>query len=323
MSKTLSIVLGPHGQVQDLRSGAVRVDGFDLSFTEVKRMPDVYRAMARTQPYEVCEMAPTAYLMARAAGAPLTALPLPMTRRFRHAGVECLRDGAVHHPKDLKGRAVGLRTYSVTAAVWTRGIYADEYGLDPGDVTWLTQEEENLPDFVLPPNVRNVGKDVSFATMLRAGEVDAVFAGLAGGAEGLEDELVDLVDNAATAERAWFEKTGIYPLHGLIVVRNDVLAAYPQLPLALFDAFSEAKANYLASIRSGQADGPEDKRYLKLEALVGDPLPYGLEENRASLEALVRYAHTQRLIDRAPSLDEIVLDPRRNANLQTMQKVSA
>jgi 4,5-dihydroxyphthalate decarboxylase len=197
MSKTLSIVLGPHGQVQDLRSGAVRVDGFDLSFTEVKRMPDVYRAMARTQPYEVCEMAPTAYLMARAAGAPLTALPLPMTRRFRHAGVECLRDGAVHHPKDLKGRAVGLRTYSVTAAVWTRGIYADEYGLDPGDVTWLTQEEENLPDFVLPPNVRNVGKDVSFATMLRAGEVDAVFAGLAGGAEGLEDELVDLVDNAA------------------------------------------------------------------------------------------------------------------------------
>jgi 4,5-dihydroxyphthalate decarboxylase len=85
MAEPLSIVLGPHGQVRDLRTGAVRVPGFELKFTDVKRMPNAYRDMARTQPYEVCEMAPTAYLMALSAGAPLTALALPMTRRLRHS----------------------------------------------------------------------------------------------------------------------------------------------------------------------------------------------------------------------------------------------
>ena len=313
MNKTLSIVLGQHGQVQDLRSGAVRVDGFDLAFTEVRRMPDAYREMARSQPYDVCEMAPTSYLMARAAGAPLTALPLPMTRRFRHGGVQRLRHSMVRQPKDLEGRAIGLRTYSVTAAMWTRGVYADEYGLDPDKVTWFTQEEENVASFVLPPNVSCVGKNASFADMLRAGQIDAVFAGLAGGAEGLEDELVELVEDAAAAEHDWFRRTGIYPLHGLIVVRNDLLDTHPQLPMALFEAFSAAKDSYLACVRSGEADGAEDKRYLKLAAVVGDPLPYGTQENRASFEALIRYAHRQKLIDRAPALDEVVFDPRHAA----------
>jgi len=310
MSKTLSIVLGQHGQVQDLRSGDVQVDGFKLAFTEVERMPDVYRAMARSQPYDVCEMAPTAYLMARAGGAPITALPLPMTRRFRHGGVKRLRHSVVRQPKDLEGRAIGLRTYSVTAAVWTRGVYADEYGLDPDKVTWLTQEEENVESFSLPANVRCVGKQASFATMLRDGQIDAVFAGLAGGAQELEDELVEVVDDAALAERKWYERTGIYPLHGLIVVRNDVLAANPHLPMALFEAFSAAKDHYLARVRSGAADGAEDRRYLKLATLVGDPLPYGINENLASFDALIRYAHRQKLIDSAPALNEVVLDPR-------------
>ncbi|GAB5101337.1 substrate-binding domain-containing protein [Caballeronia sp. HLA56] len=323
MSKTLSIVLGPHGQVQDLKSGAVRVDGFDLAFTEVKRMPDVYREMARTQPYDVCEMAPTSYLMARAAGAPLTALPLPMTRRFRHGGVQRLRHSVVRQPSDLEGRAVGVRTYSVTAAVWTRGIYADEYGLDPDKVSWLTQEAENVSGFALPHNVLCVGKEKPFSDLLRAGQLDAVFAGLAGGAEGLEDELVDLVDDAASAERAWFERTGIYPLHGVIVVRNDVLDAHPHLPAALFDAFSEAKGNYLARVRSGEADTPEDARYSKLATFVGDPLPYGFEENRASFDALIRYAHRQRLIESLPALDEVVLDPQRATVTNTTHKVLA
>ncbi|WP_051376816.1 ABC transporter substrate-binding protein [Burkholderia sp. WSM2232] len=322
MSNSLSIVLGPHGQVQDLKSGAVPVEGFDLVFTEVKRMPDVYREMARSQPYDVCEMAPTSYLMARAAGAPLTALPLPMTRRFRHGGVQRLRHSIVRNPKDLEGRGVGVRTYSVTAAVWTRGIYADEYGLDPDKVTWLTQEEENVASFALPPNVNCVGKTALFADLLRAGQLDAVFAGLAGGAEGLEDELVDLVDDAPSAERSWFERTGIYPLHGVIVMRNEVLAAHPHLPAALFEAFGAAKRNYLARVQSGEVDGPEDQRYRKLAAFVGDPLPYGVAENRASFAALVRYAHRQRLIDSLPSLDEVVLDPQR-ASQHHVQKVLA
>ncbi|MDR5825986.1 ABC transporter substrate-binding protein [Caballeronia sp. LZ043] len=313
MTEKLSIVLGRHGQVADLRAGTVKVEGHALDFIEIVRMPDAYRAMARSQPYDICEMAPTSYLMARAAGAPITALPLPMTRRFRHAGLQRPVLSALRSPRDLAGRRVGVRAYSVTAAVWTRGILADEYGLDPDSIAWFTEEDENVEGFVPPGNVQRVASGSTLAGMLRAGEIDAAFAGLAG-AGNEAGELVDIVPDAKARERDWFLKTGIYPLHGVIVVRNDVLERHPLLASALFDAFSAAKENYLARVRSGAAADAEDKRYLALAELVGDPLPYGLEENARSFEALVRYAHRQKLIPALLRLDTVVHDPRvRNA----------
>ncbi|KAA9150510.1 ABC transporter substrate-binding protein [Amycolatopsis acidicola] len=303
----LSIVLGPHGQVRDLREGTVRVPGFELKFTEVKRMPDAYREMARSQPYDVCEMAPTSYLMAVAAGAPITALPIPMTRRFRHAGV--LARPGITGPKDLEGKRVGVRAYAVTAAVWTRGIHAEEYGVDPGKITWLTQEHENVRAFGLPANVHRA--DRPLADLLRDGKLDAAFAGLAGAGDA--EGLTDVVPDAEKRERDWFARTGIYPLHGVIVVRDEVLRAHPELPGALFEAFGQAKENYLARIRSGEADGPEDRRYRKLAAIVGDPLPYGLAENADSLVALVRYAHEQGLIPDRPPIDQVFPDPRKES----------
>jgi len=310
MTEKLAIVLGRHGQVQDLRDGAVAVEGCELEFTDVKRMPDAYRDMARSQPYDICEMAPTSYLMAVAAGAPITALPLPMTRRFRHAGLQRLQGSDIRHPKDIEGRRVGVRAYSVTAAVWTRGIYAEEFGVDLSKVTWLTQEAENVQAFPLPPNVRRIDPDSSLADLIKAGELEVAFAGLAGAGADLDGELVDLVSDADELERQWFTRTGIYPLHGVIVVRNDVLDRHPSLAMALFDAFTQAKQNYLARIESGAAARPEDQRYLRLSELVGDPLPYGLAENARSLAALVRYACEQRLIPGKPPLEEVFYDPR-------------
>jgi 4,5-dihydroxyphthalate decarboxylase len=291
----LSIVLGRHGQVRDLRDGTVAVEGCELEFVDVERMPDAYREMARRQPYDVCEMAPTSYLMAKAAGAPITALPIPMTRRFRHAGVRTRPGSGIGHPKDLEGRRVGVRAYAVTAAVWTRGIYAEEYGLDLGKVTWLTQEEENVPGTALPPNVRRVE---SLADLAERGELDAAFAGLAG--VDLGDELIP---DAREREREWFQRTGVYPLHGVIVVRDELL----HLAAALFEAFTRAKENYLARAATTQ----EDLRYRTLSELVGDPLPYGLKENAPSLAALVRYAHRQGLIPAEPPVDRVFHEENR------------
>jgi 4,5-dihydroxyphthalate decarboxylase len=315
MAENLSIVLGPHGQVADLRSGAVTVDDCDLQFVDASRMPDAYRDMARSQPYDICEMAPAAYLMAVAAGAPITALPLPMTRRFRHAGLQRPAGSDLRTPKDIEGRRVGVRTYAVTAGVWTRGIYADEFGVDPAKVTWLTAEDENVQSAPLPANVHRIDPGTSLADLLRNGELDAVYGGLAGvGASGagasVDDELIDLVSNSGELERQWFERTGIYPLHGVIVIRNDVLDRLPRLPAALFDAFARAKRNYLQRIESGAAAETEDRRYLRLSELVGDPLPYGLEENAESLAALVRYARRQGLVAEEPPIENLFPDPR-------------
>jgi 4,5-dihydroxyphthalate decarboxylase len=310
MTHNLSIVLGRHGQAEDLRTHAVPVGDYELEFVDVRRMPDAYRDMARTQPYDICEMAPTTYLMALAAGAPVTALPIPMTRRFRHAGLLARRTSTIRQPVDIEGRRVGVRTYAVTAAVWTRGIYAEEFSVDLDQVTWLTAEEENVRGFPLPPNVSRIDPGDTLARMLRDGEIDAAFAGPAGAGADPGGEFTDLIADAERQEREWFARTGIYPLHGVIVVRDEVLDRDPGLARTLFDAFSQAKENYLARITSGAAALPEDLRYLRLSEFVGDPLPYGLAENAKSLAALVRYAHRQRLIPDEPPIDAVFPDPR-------------
>jgi len=308
MTSALRTVLGNHGQVAALKSGEVRVAGVELAFEDVKPMVDAYRRMARAAEFDICELAPTTYLVARARGTPITALPIPMTRRFRHAGVVRPAGSDIRTPKDLEGRRVGIRAHTVTAGVWTRGILMDEYGLDPAKVTWVTDDEEHVPDVALPPNVQKAPDGRKLADLMRAGELDAGFAGLAGIGEPPEGTRYDdLFDDPAPLEAEWFRRTGIYPIHGLITVRDDVLAAHPHLPGALMDAFEAAKRLYLDNVMSGEADGPEDRRYRKLAALVGDPLPYGFEANRASLEALVRYANRQGFLPDPEPLERLFL----------------
>jgi 4,5-dihydroxyphthalate decarboxylase len=310
VSAPLKIVLGPHGQVEDIRNGAVSVDGVDLEFVTVKRMPDAYRDMVRTQPYDISELAPSTYLMALEAGAPITALPIPMTRRFRHAGLMRRADSAIRTPKDLEGGRIGVRTNSLTASVWTRGVLSDDYDVDLGSITWVTEEPENVESYVPPANVERLGEGQSLAQEIREGRLAAGMQGLAGLGDDPGVELVDVVEDAAAREADFFRRTGVYPIHGVIAVRNSVLAEHPDLPLKLFEAFSAAKANYWSRVQAGEATGPDDLRYLKLAKLVGDPLPYGLDENRTSFDALVSYAHRLGLISGTPPIETLFPDPR-------------
>lgn len=310
MTTKLSIVLGKHGQVADIRSGTVQVDGFELEFNDFEHMPDAYRIMARTAAFDICELAPTTYLMAREAGTPITALALPMTRQFRHSGLQRLRSSSIRTPKQLEGRAVGLRAYTVTAPVWTRGILAEEYSVDLDRITWYKQDEEHVASYVPPPNVKTPPPGKTLADMMRSGDLEVAFAGLAGVGNADDLDLVEFFENAAELDADLYRRTGIYPIHGVIAVRNDVLERHPELAMRLFDAFTRARDNYWARVKAGEATGKEDLRYLKLSEIVGDPLPYGLEENLRTLEALIRFAHRQKLISRAWAVQEAFFDPR-------------
>jgi 4,5-dihydroxyphthalate decarboxylase len=95
-----------------------------------------FRRMVRDLEFDVCEMAPTTYMIARTRGAPYTALPIFLMRRFHHGGFVVRPDANIRAPKDLEGKKVGVRAYSVTTGVWTRGIFVNEYGLDSSKVTW-------------------------------------------------------------------------------------------------------------------------------------------------------------------------------------------
>ena len=268
-------------------------------------------------------IAPTTYIIARAYGAPFIALPIFIMRRFHHGGLLVRPDAGIKHPKDLQGRKVGVRAYSVTTGVWTRGILIDEYGLDSSQVTWIVDDEEHVTQLKLPSNVVHAAQGRSLADMMAAGELAAGFAANAGigrsgsptggGWQQREANYPELFPNAEELEAAWYRKTGIYPMHGTIVVKDAVLKAHPWIARSLYDAFSKAKALWLTKLWSGGADTASDKKYRALSKIVGDdPLPFGMKQNLATIKALEETAFKQELTPRRMAIEDIFVNPEQS-----------
>jgi len=316
----LDIAIASYPHTAPLLNGEVRIKGVAANFIRVVPQIAAYRRMVRQVEFDVCEIAPTTYIIARAYGAPFVALPIFVTRRFHHSGLLVRPDAGISHPKDLEGRKVGVRAYSVTTGVWTRGILIDDYGLDSARVTWVVDDEEHVRELELPDNVVHAPQDRSLADMMAAGELSAGFdanAGIGrsgsptgGGWKQVEANYPELFPNAEELEAAWYNKTGIYPMHGTIVVRDEILAAHPSIAQSLYDAFSEAKTLWLARLRSGEADAASDKKYRQLAKIVGDdPLPFGMKQNLSTIQALEDTAFKQKLTPRRMPIEELFVDP--------------
>ena len=317
----LKIAIAEYGHTRGVTSGAIPVEGADLDFVKVVPIIGAFRRMVRDLEFDICEMAPTTYMIARALGAPYIALPIFLMRRFHHGGFVVRPDSGIKVPKDLEGKKVGVRAYSVTTGVWTRGIFINEYDLDSSKVTWVVDDEEHVTALKLPPNVVHVAEGKSLQSMMKAGEIQAGFSGPAGvgrsgppvsgwdkAAPAAADTYPELIADVENVEANWFKTTGIYPIHGLIVVKDEHISRHPWLARSLMDAFVKAKQPYLEQIKGGQGDTPEDKRYRKFLSLMSDPLPYGMAANRPSIEALVTYSLQQKLIPTRPELERVFVD---------------
>jgi 4,5-dihydroxyphthalate decarboxylase len=317
----LKIAIADYGHTRALKSGEVAIKGIDPEFVQVVPIIGAFRRMVRDLEFDVCEMAPTTYMIARALGAPFIAIPVFLMRRFHHGGFVVRPDSGIKVPKDLEGRKVAVRAYSVTTAVWTRGIFVNEYGLDSSKVTWVVDDEEHVASLKLPPNVIHAPPGKSLADMMAAGELQAGFTANAGigragsptggwqAVQGSAEAYPELIEHAARQEADWFGRTGIYPIHGLVVVRTEVLWKHPFVARALYDAFVEAKKPYIAHLKGTSGDSADDKRYRGLMPLVGDPLPYGMKANLTSIEAMLTYGLQQKLIPRRMTLEEAFVDP--------------
>jgi 4,5-dihydroxyphthalate decarboxylase len=319
----LKIAIATYGHTKDIKSGAAAIAGVEGDFVEVVPIIGAFRRMVRDVEFDVCEMAPTTYMIARALGAPFIALPIFLMRRFHHGGFVVRPDSGIKQPKDLEGKKVGVRAYSVTTGVWTRGIFVNQYGLDSSKVTWVVDDEEHVTSLKLPPNVVHAPDGKSLASMMATGELHAGFSGPAGigragpptGAWEQQASTVaypELIADAPEVEAQWFRRTGIYPIHGLIVVKTAVLAQHPFVAKSLFDAFLEAKDAHVARLKAGEGNAPDDVKYRNLMQLVGDPLPYGLRENMPSIEAMLNYGLQQGLIPKRMPMEDVFVDPLRH-----------
>lgn len=314
----LSIAVAEYPHTTAVRNGSIPIEGIDPEIITVKPQIAAFRRMVRNLEFDVCELAPTTYLIARAYGYPFIALPIFVLRRFHHAGLLVRPEAGIREPKDLAGRRVGVRAYSVTTGVWTRSVLINEYGLDSSKVTWVVDDEEHVPELKLPANVIHTPEGVSLADMMASGELSAGFHGNAGvgrsgsptsGWKEVEADYPDLFPNVAQLEADWYRRTGIYPMHGTIVVKESVIKAHPWVAKSLFDAFSRAKNDWLARLDQ-VPDNAADRKYAELRKIVGhDPLPYGIDANLATIEALAETAFQQGLTPRRMAVEEVFLNP--------------
>jgi 4,5-dihydroxyphthalate decarboxylase len=319
----LTFAIADYPHTRAIKAGAIAIDGVAAEFVNVVPQVAAYRRMVRGVEFDVCDLAPTTYIIARAYGAPFIALPIFVWRRFHHGGLLVRPDAGIKGPKDLEGKKVGVRAYSVTTGVWTRGILIDEYGLDSSKVTWVVDDEEHVTALKLPANVIHAPPGRSLAAMMADGEIQAGFDANAGiGRAGPpvagwnttnvpKPDYPDLFGDPQRLEADWFKRTGIYPMHGTIVVKEAVLKEHPWVAQSLFTAFNAAKAQWLGQLRSGAATTAADQKYRDLMTIVGDdPLPQGIKANAPTIAALESYAFKQGLTPRRLAVDELFVDPQ-------------
>ena len=320
----LKIAVADYPHTVAVKNGSIPIVGVAAEFVNVVPQIAAFRRMVRNVEFDVCELAPTTYIVARAFGAPFIALPIILMRRFHHGGLLVRPDSGIREPKHLEGKKVGVRAYSVTTGVWTRGILTDEFGLNCSKVNWVVDDEEHVTALKLPPNVTHAPDGRSLADMMAEGMLQAGFDGNAGiGRAGAPSagwtkkssptaSYPDLFGEPEALEMEWFKRTGIYPMHGTIVVKESVLADHPWVARSLYDAFDRAKNAWLAQLASGEADTPGDRKYRRIAETVGDPLPNGLERNLPTISALESYAFRQGLIPKRMPITDLFVDPAKS-----------
>ncbi len=300
----LRIVTRTQGNNKALKDGTVKPRACEFEFVEVDPLIDAFRRMVRGLEFDVCEMAMTTFITARAHGKRLTGLPIFLVRAFHHGAIVYNTRSGIKSPKDLEGRRVGVnRGYTVTSGLWARGVLQHQYGVNLDKITWVLSGDEHVAEYRPPSNVVPIEKGKKMADLVASGELPAAI--------GLEIESPDvkpLIPNASEAGLAALRSRGHYPINHLIVVNNELLEAHPDLAPDIFNAFAEAKRDYIRRLQSGEIQNPtavDDLQRRIMEITGRDPLPYGIEPNRQTLEEIIQYALEQRIITRPVAVEEL------------------
>ena len=300
----LKTVTRTQGNNQALKDGTVVPKGLRFEFEEVPVLIDAFRRMVRGLEYDVSEMALTTYVCARAHGVRFTALPIFLVRAFHHGAILHNIQAGIRSPKDLEGQRVGVnRGYTVTTGLWARSVLQHEHGVDLSKITWVLSGDEYVAQYRPPANVVPIEAGRKMSDMLASGELVAAI-----GVESESPDVAPLIPNAREAGYAALRRDGHYPINHLVVVKDEVLEAHPQLAAQIFEAFAESKRLYVQRLKDGRIDKPSaaDETHRRVMEITGaDPLPYGIAPNHAMLERAVASALEQGIITQPVEVDSL------------------
>ncbi len=290
----LKTVTRTQGNNQALKDGSVRPKTFAFDFEEVDPLIAAFRRMVRGLEFDVCEMAITTYICAKAHGKRMTAVPVFLVRAFHHGAILVNTKAGIRTPKDLECRKVGVnRGYTVTTGVWARAILQAEHGVDLRKVTWVLSGDEHVAEYRAPENVVPIEPGKKMGDMLAAGELAAAI-----GVDIKHPDVAPLIPDALEAGLAALRTRGHYPINHTVVIKDELIAKYPDLAADVFGAFAEAKRRYLERLKAGRIEKPTevDEVHRRVMEIAGNPLPYGIAPNRKVLEELIGHAVTQGII---------------------------
>jgi 4,5-dihydroxyphthalate decarboxylase len=275
----LRIVLGNHPHVMPLKRGEIRSPLFELEFIEYTPTNTAFKPMVREQAFDICEMAIVTYLMAKAHGKPLVLLPAAMLGRHQHAYAIYNGERGVVGLGDLEGKRVGIRSFTTTTGAWIRGILANDYGVNLDNIRWVTFEDPHVAEY--RDTTERAPKGKTIVQMLLDDELDAVL-----GETASDPQLKPLFPDPAAEAARWFAKHGVVPVNHLVVVTEKLARERPDIVREIYGLLNQSK---------DKAGPPAEP----------DPVPFGMEANRKSLDLIVGYAAQQSLIPRRFSVDDI------------------
>jgi 4,5-dihydroxyphthalate decarboxylase len=301
-----------------LVDGSVRPAGIELSCSTYGPY-ELFQRVATKVEFDIAEMSASTYLSLVSQGDDrYTAIPVFLSRLFRHGYVFVHGAASIREPADLAGRRVGVPDYEMTAAVWQRAVLTHDYGVQPEQIQWF-QGGEFAPGFVkrveLPArpglSIEVIPENRTLHEMVASGEIDAVLcphtpAALSDGSGRVRRLFPDYV----SVEQEYYRRTGIFPIMHLVVLRRALYDEHPWVAVSLVQAFTEAQS--LGWKRIGELGAlavmlPWLNRDLEeLSALMGpDHWRYGFRGNELVLRALCRYSYEQGLSARELTAEEI------------------
>jgi 4,5-dihydroxyphthalate decarboxylase len=299
----LKTVTRTQGNNQALKDGTVKPKTFAFDFVEVPVLIDGFRRMVRGNEFDICEMAITTYICAKAHGKPMTAVPVFLVRAFHHGAILVNTKAGIRTPKDLEGRKVGVnRGYTVTTGLWARSILQDEHGVDLRKITWVLSGDEHVAEYRPPANVVPIEPGHKMADMLTSGVLAAAI-----GVEVNHPDVKPLIPDALEAGLTALRGRGHYPINHTVVIRDELLAAHGDLASDVFNAFAEARRLYVERLKAGRIEKPTpvDEVHRRVMEITGEPLPYGIAANRGVLEELIRHSLAQGIITKPVTVEEL------------------
>jgi len=311
----LSVAIGDYFHIRHFVDGRISVAGLDPIWLQLQNEEILQRAFKHRE-FDVSEFSLAQYVALRAAGHDsLIAIPVFPSRVFRHGSI-FVRRGEITEPSQLVGRRVGIPEWVQTAGVWTRGILAEDFGLDLKQVEWvqggvLVPGREEHISVALPEGIHvRAEREVALTDLLLAGQIDAIVSARAPGQSGAAGPIGRMFEDSRRRELEWGLRTQIVPIMHVIVLRRDTYEQAPWIARGLLDGFERAKRAALDTLTDLTVSAVPvpwvGEQLHDLAGLFGhDWWAYGVEPNRPTLEAFLRYCRTQGIGDETMQVDDL------------------